>query len=100
MRIYYEKGDQVLVSDDSEFLHKCLSFLYQNEKGRTKIVEDIIGSKGIIYAVTDGKGHLEAFYRKEKTTHTWILPVAVFNLPYPLDTHCLSKGLLIKNIDS
>jgi hypothetical protein len=86
MKIYFEKGDRVAITSNPILLHAKLKDYFKDEKGRTKIVEDIVHTCGVIYAVSENEGHIQALYQKDNSTHTWKLPVSVFELPTPLLT--------------
>ena len=86
MRIYFEKGDRVAIYSNPILLQTLLQDWFTDTAGRDKIVTDIVGSRGTIYAVSPDEGHIQALYRKDGCAHSWKLPVTVFELPTPIIT--------------
>jgi outer membrane protein assembly factor BamB len=84
MRIYFEKGDRVTIPSNPIILQSLLQDWFTDRAGRDKVVTDIMGSAGVIYAVSENEGHIQALYMKDGTNHSWKLPVTVFELPAPL----------------
>lgn len=79
MKIYYEKGDRVQVISDHQELREVLLTSFSDEKGMDKILNDISGTTGMVFAVTPNEGHKEVLYQKDGSQHTWKVPVGVFN---------------------
>jgi hypothetical protein len=77
MKRYFEAGDQVKIKSKPQ-LEKILKSYFENQQGRDKIINDIAGTDGIVYAVAKDEGHIEVLYRPSNKTHTWKLPVSCF----------------------
>ena len=78
MKRYFEKGDRVKVKSALE-INELLKEFFDNNDGRTKIVNDIANSEGEIFAVSPNEGHIQVLYRRDNTTHSWKVPVSVFH---------------------
>jgi len=84
MRIYFEKGDRVKIPSNPIILQSLLQDWFTDRVGREKVINDIMGTTGVIYAVSKDEGHIQVLYQKDGSTHTWKLPVTIFELPTPL----------------
>lgn len=82
MKIYFEKGDNVRVMFTKETLHANLHEMYQEEKGRTKIVDGIHETEGVVLGVVEGRGHIEVLYQPNGKKHSWIVPTSVLTIIY------------------
>lgn len=76
MKPYYENGDRVTILSDSEQVHNLLSETFE-EKGREKIVADILGTTGTVVGVVEGRGHKEVLYSPDGFKHSWKIPVSI-----------------------
>lgn len=76
MKPYYENGDRVTILSDSDQVHNLLSETFE-EKGRTKIVAEILGTTGTVVGVVENMGHIEVLYRPDGVTHSWKIPTFI-----------------------
>lgn len=76
MKPYYEKGDRVSILSNSNQVHNLLLKTFE-EKGREKIVADILGTTGTVVGVVEGRGHKEVLYSPDGVKHSWKIPVSV-----------------------
>lgn len=73
---YYEKGDEIEIKGDIDSLMKEHGY-FSEPKGLEKIIDDVKGTKGIVFAVIEGSGHKSVLYKKEGVEHTWWIPVQI-----------------------
>lgn len=74
----YSPGDDVRVSSDVLHVDNILSTIFKDDKGRRKILDDIVGTQGTVVAASNGEEHLQVLYRRGGVKHTWKVPVEVF----------------------
>lgn len=93
MKIYYQKDDRVRIFSNTLRLDSLLEDYFKEEKGRYKVIDDIKGTTGTVVGVVEGMGHKEVLYSPDHGTHSWKLPVSVFDLPTPLQTALSSSKI-------
>lgn len=76
MKPYYENGDRVTILSNSNQVHNLLLKTFE-EKGREKIVAEILGTTGTVVGVVEGMGHKEVLYRPDGVTHSWKIPTFI-----------------------
>ncbi len=71
MKIYFEKGDEIIINDNIDEVMK--NYAYKDDAGRAKICDRIKGTQGVVHAVKEGMGHIEVLYMPNGSTFTnWI----------------------------